>query len=189
MLQAVPHRRLLVPHDTANAVRCRNTWSSPSRPASLRGSTESTGSALSFSWPHFITAASLLQVLLLLLSQDVPLMQAVHRTPLAHGQATWYKEQALAAVAGSGVGGALSLASSSGRGGAGGGASSSGSGASLGSLVVAVVVRAVQLGFGPKARGGSDGSGAGSGAGSGYLPSNALAVLANMAPHVVGLHR
>lgn len=109
-------------------------------------------------------------------------MQAVHRVPLAHGQAHWCKEQALAAVTGGGRGAAPS---SSRRSRAGGGASTSGSGASLGSLMVAVAARAVQLGFGPKARGGSDGSGAGSG----YLPSNALAVLANMAPHVVGLHR
>ena len=88
-------------------------------------------------------------------------MHALHGTALRPGQATWYKDSQ-----------ALSTSSAVPSGAAAKG------GCSLGSLLVAVLSRTVQTGFGLVTT-----------SKSGVLPSNALATLANIVPHSVALHR
>lgn len=144
--------------------------------------------------PSACSHAYLLQVLLLLLSQDTPLMQAIQHTHIPPSQLVWYKDHVFSGAAGSQV--------------------------SLGSVMVMVLVKALLAGFGAGASQASRGSGPdaasssvahhgnaaltaeGTGSeattaaaaaalpqlSSDPLPTNALAALANLAPSIVGLH-
>eukprot|EP00798_Chlamydomonas_sp_ICE-L_P007765 gene7765-951_t len=84
----------------------------------------------------------MLQILILILSQDTAFSQNIHKVPLSG--ADWFKERQIGAI-------------------------------SLGSLTALVLLRTVSNNFNANAR-------------DLLLPTNALAALANMAPHIAGLH-
>ncbi|KAG1680977.1 hypothetical protein FOA52_009936 [Chlamydomonas sp. UWO 241] len=110
--------------------------------------------------------AYMLQILLLILSQDESVMQAIQRTPIPPGAAAWYTQHPLV-----GIGAAP---------------------CSLGSLLVMVLVRCVLAGLAsaPPAAGAAEGSGDAQQAQAqqAFLPTNALAALANTSAFVVGIH-
>jgi len=146
--------------------------------------------------------AYLLQVWVLILSQDALFAANVHRLLLPPGAASWYKEQLLTGGTGGSGGPGLSGASGPDAAAAavaagalsgpnvadrrGGG---QGSGLTLGSLMVIVLLRTVSANFGSSQEGGSGASSSSSsGGGDLSLPTNALAALANLAPHTTYLH-
>ncbi|KAF5838498.1 Dyggve-Melchior-Clausen syndrome protein-domain-containing protein [Dunaliella salina] len=101
----------------------------------------------------------MLQILLLLLSQDPSFASSIHLVALPGG-APWYKEQRLTVAKGNS-----------------GGAGVGYGGLSLGSLVVIVLLRTIASGL----SGGRQASDL-------AVPTNALAALANLAPYMAHLH-